>query len=96
MKSRYNRGLESNLYFWRDRTGTEVDLVVEKGDKLKPVEIKSGQTLNKDYFSGINKWREIAGDASINPLLIYGGNAAVERNGIKAVSWKDISEISEQ
>ncbi len=96
MKSRYNSGLESNLYFWRDRTGTEVDLVVEKGDKLEPVEIKSGQTLNKDYFAGINKWREIAGDVSINPVLIYGGSATIEKHGIKVVSWKSISDISDQ
>ncbi|HEY9160183.1 MAG TPA: ATP-binding protein [Desulfomonilia bacterium] len=96
MKSRYNRGLESNLYFWRDRTGTEVDLVVEKGDKLEPVEIKSGQTLNKDYFAGINKWSEIAGDVSINPVLIYGGSATIEKHGIKVVSWKSISEVSYQ
>ena len=32
------------LFFWRDRTGHEVDLVIEAGDTLFPVEIKSTQT----------------------------------------------------
>ncbi|MBI4838660.1 MAG: ATP-binding protein, partial [Nitrospirae bacterium] len=36
LKARFNRGLVSNLFFWRDNTGIEVDIVAEKGDRLIP------------------------------------------------------------
>ncbi len=34
--------------------GVEVDLLIDSGTKLMPVEIKSGQTLNRDFFSGVS------------------------------------------
>lgn len=42
LKERYNHGFSSNLYFWRENTGIEIDLVLEEGVELKPIEIKSG------------------------------------------------------
>ena len=42
LKFRYNRGKRSNLYFWRDAKGNEVDLLIENGPDVTPVEIKAG------------------------------------------------------
>lgn len=53
LKSRYNQGKRSNLYFWRDTAGHEVDLVIEKADRLIPAEIKSGQTV-----TSVISWRD--------------------------------------
>lgn len=50
LKTRYNAGATSNLYFWRDRSEHEVDLLIDHGTHLSPLEIKSGQTINKDYL----------------------------------------------
>lgn len=52
LKRRYNQGLPSNLYFRRNNTGDEVDLVIEQGEQLIPVEIKSSQTFNTDFLAG--------------------------------------------
>ena len=38
MKQRFNAGKTSNLYFWRDKTGLEVDCLIEKADGLVPIE----------------------------------------------------------
>ena len=51
LKSRFNHGLPANLYFWRDRAGHEVDLLIENSNQLIPVEIKSSQTVNAEFFS---------------------------------------------
>ena len=32
LKVRYHQGLRSNLYFWRDNVGNEIDLLLEQGD----------------------------------------------------------------
>ena len=53
LKYRYNRGKRSNLYFWRDAKGNEVDLLIENGSEVTPVEIKSGATVNRDFFKGL-------------------------------------------
>lgn len=91
LKQRYNQGLASNLYFWRNNTGDEVDVVIEQGEQLMPMEIKSGQTVNADFLTGINKWMKIAGDAALTPQLVYGGNENMTRNGVEVRSWKQIS-----
>ena len=91
LKQRYNQVLASNLYFWRNNTGDEVDVVIEQGEQLMPMEIKSGQTVNADFLTGINKWMKIAGDAALTPQLAYGGNENMTRNGVEVKSWKQIS-----
>ena len=91
LKQRYNQGLASNLYFWRNNTGDEVDVVIEQGEQLMPMEIKSGQTVNADFLTGINKWMKIAGDAALTPQLVYGGSENMTRNGVEVRSWKQIS-----
>ena len=91
LKQRYNQGLASNLYFWRNNTGDEVDVVIEQGEQLMPMEIKSGQTFNADFLTGINKWMKIAGDAALTPQLVYGGSENMTRNGVEVRSWKQIS-----
>jgi hypothetical protein len=40
VKSYWHNGREANLYFYRDTDQQEVDLLIESGDTLYPVEIK--------------------------------------------------------
>ena len=65
LKGRFNRGLPSNLYFWRDSAGNEIDVLLDQGERLLPIEIKAGTTINPDYFSGLNKWRALAGNTAL-------------------------------
>lgn len=90
LKHRYNHGLPSNLYFWRNNVGDEVDVLVEEAGALQPVEIKSGQTLVADHLSGIKKWLGIAGPAAVSPRMVYGGDETLTRSGIKVLSWREI------
>lgn len=92
LKRRYNLGLTSNLFFWRDNVGTEIDLIIEIGRSLIPVEIKSGQTITEEYFKGINKWLKFA-DPEAKPFLVYAGDKEYVRSGIDILSWKSISAI---
>lgn len=91
LKRRYNEGLASNLYFWRNNTGEEVDVLLEQGEKLMPIEIKSGQTFNKDYLSGLNKWARYAGDTALPAHLVYGGDDSFTRSGVAVHSWRNIA-----
>ncbi len=90
LKQRYQQGLASNLYFWRNNAGDEVDVVIEQGDKLVPLEIKSGQTYTQDFVKGMHKWMKFAGETSLTPHLVYGGNENMNRNGVEIRTWRGI------
>jgi len=89
-KQRANRAEAAGLSFWRDRSGHEVDLIVEEGDRLRPVEIKSGQTVTADQLAGLHHWLALAGDEAIHPTLIYGGETATTRHTIQILPWRDL------
>jgi predicted AAA+ superfamily ATPase len=95
LKQRFEAGLTANLFFWRDRTGNEVDVLADEGAKLVPVEVKAGATLNSDYFTGLARWRQLAGKKAGPAHLIYGGDALVTRADTRVVPWRRIGELWE-
>ena len=88
VKSCHNRGIEPPLYYWRDSQGHEVDLLVEDGESLFPIEIKSAQTVSSNLFDGLNYWRGLAG--SREGMLIYGGMESYVRDGLHVWSWANV------
>ena len=92
MKDRFHRGLYSNLYFWRNNLGDEIDVLLDQGKNLIPVELKSEETLNPDFFKGLHKWRKISGDMEGPAYLIYGGRDKLLQQGIQAVPWMRVPQ----
>ena len=84
-KSCFNAGEEPPLYYWRDSQGHEVDLLIEDGESLYPVEIKSGQTVSGNMMSGLDYWCKL--DGTDSGMLIYGGTESYTRSGIQVRSW---------
>ncbi|KHE90590.1 MAG: DUF4143 domain-containing protein [Candidatus Scalindua rubra] len=73
LKKRFNNIKTHNLYYFRDNVGNEVDVLMDLGSEVIPIEIKSGQTMNDEFFKGLNYYR------TRNPTvkqswLIYGGD----------------------
>jgi len=93
LKRRYHHGLPSNLYFWRNNTGNEIDVLIEQGEKLQPVEIKSSQTFSPDFLNGLSTWASYAGGLSTKPTLVYGGDKNMTRNGVEVQSWLNIQTV---
>lgn len=93
VKSFLNQGKRANLFFWRDKNGNEVDIIAETGTKLMPIEIKSGQTLNRDFFKGLDRWLDLAEGLSVSPTLIYGGTEKLVHKGINVFGWKDAGRV---
>lgn len=90
LKSRYNKGLPSDLYFWRDNNGVEADLLFEHQGKLQIVEIKSGRTVTGDYVRAGRKSARFAGEAALAPWLVYGGDEAYQRSGVQVIGWNHL------
>ena len=89
IKDRYNNNESDNLYFWRDNTGNEIDIIIDKGNILYPVEIKSGKTITSDYFKGIRFWDKLTGNEGGS--IIYAGSESQKRSGeIVIMPWNKI------
>jgi predicted AAA+ superfamily ATPase len=86
-KNFLNQGMESDLYFWQDSTGHEIDILLEQGDELVPIEIKSGQTIARDYFKGIELWRKLEHDTEHPAALVYAGDKTFRRRNVTVYSW---------
>ncbi|MFC1806946.1 ATP-binding protein [Candidatus Omnitrophota bacterium] len=93
LKKRHNAGLESNLYFWKDKTGHEIDCIIEKSNKLKAVEIKSGKTYSVEYFKNLAYWKTLSKSTTKDLSVIYGGISSQIRSSGNLLSWKDIQKI---
>lgn len=82
-----HRGEAPPLYFWRDRTGNEVDIVIDTGKKLVPVEIKSAETIDSSFFDGLKYYISLGASVSNTGVLIHGGNALYQRENFVIRPW---------
>ncbi|MEO5642219.1 MAG: ATP-binding protein [Bacteroidia bacterium] len=89
VKQRTNAGEAINLYYWRDKTGHEIDVIVDTAGKLLPIEIKSGQTVNDDFFRNLDYWNKLSGGKK--SVLLYGGILKQMRgNGTTVMNWREM------
>lgn len=92
LKRRYNAAKTNNLYFWRDSIGNEVDILIDRGGSLVPIEIKSGQTITHEYFKGIKFWNKIS--KTTNGFVVYGGSQEQKRStGTIVVPYTEMGKI---
>ena len=90
LKNFLHRGEEPDLYFWRTSSGHEVDVLIERGEELTALEVKSGQTVAADFFQGLRAWRDLAGEPDAPAALVYGGGQSFKREGITVYRWSDL------
>jgi len=96
MKGRFNRGLPSNLFFWRDNIGNEIDLIAEQGQTLIPIEIKSDQIITEALFDGLRKWLSLAGEEAGRGRLIYSGDDRQRMDEAAVVPWRELDGLAER
>jgi hypothetical protein len=63
-----------------------------RGERVKPLEIKSGSTYAKDWACGLKKWHTLADIHSLEPTIIYGGSLSFEREKLKVWGWQDVAK----
>jgi hypothetical protein len=74
VKAFVNRGEEPHVHFWRTSAGVEVDLVVEAGGKLIPIEVKLSATPRPGMTNGIRAFQEDLGDKAGQGFVIHPGD----------------------
>jgi len=89
LKTYHHTAREPNLYFWRSADGHEVDVLLERGQTLVPLELKSGETIASDFFKGLRYWRSLPGQAEAPAALVHGGTESRMQQGVAVYSWRD-------
>ncbi len=90
LKKQFNMGLPDNLYFWRDKTGNEIDLIIDNAGKPAAMELKAGETISQDFFKGLEYFSSL-NNKSITKLLVYGGKHSQKRsNNIMVKPWDEL------
>lgn len=94
--------LRSNLpmhsvYHLRQTRGVEVDIVIEEANAITGIEVKSGQTIAKTFFSNLNKLNQQIKEnnspiALKNQRIVYGGETSQLRHGVQVIPWNKLMD----
>lgn len=94
IKKRFNNGLRSNLFYWRDVSGHEIDIIIDHGSSALAIELKSGMTIIPDFIKGLVFWQELT--KYKKSYVIYGGSEIQRRSdGITAIPWDNLEVIDD-
>lgn len=93
MKARYNQALDPRLYFYRDVSGKEVDLLFQRGSRLLPIEIKSNKTFSSSFLDGLHYFHKQTPKRAEGGALIYGGSQAQKIGNFQLYSVEDCAKL---
>lgn len=91
IKFDYNQGNLNSFYFWQDTNKNEIDLIIEKGEDTKALEIKAGSTIRSELFKNLVTWEKL--QKKTKTFLFYGGDMNMTKKGTKILNWKDLIQI---
>lgn len=92
LKSKLNQGKEPRLFFYRDSHGNEVDLVIQNGNNLLPIEIKSSQTWHNSFLKGISYFEKLLGERVEKGVVVYGGGTDRTTEKYRLCSYKNMDD----
>ncbi|MBI5522168.1 MAG: ATP-binding protein [Desulfarculus sp.] len=86
-----HQGHQPQVYFWRTTDGYEVDLLVDTGAKLIPIEVKLSATPNKAMAKGVSLFRELFGDKAGEGYVIHPGDVRLPLlPGVRALPFSEL------
>jgi hypothetical protein len=92
-----HKGIHPKVYYWRESNGTEIDCIIEKGpEKITAIEIKGGQTFNRDYLKNLTHFRSYSSTLDIDSILVYTGEKNSKINNIRVLPWNDFPDKLEE
>lgn len=88
-KRRFNQGKTPHLFFYRDSSQKEVDLIEEQSfDQLYAYEIKSAKRYSTQFSVGIDYFRKLYGEKVIGGEVVYDGDELIEANSHVCRNWR--------
>jgi predicted AAA+ superfamily ATPase len=99
-KVQVHEGFQPRLFHYREARGPEVDLIIEQGQNLLAVEIKSGATVTGDFFKNLTRFSQRMGltgrPFTVQSQVVFGGEKSQHRSKGHVLSWQDTHRILEK
>lgn len=90
-KHAFNLGKEPNFYFWKDQKDHEIDLIIDEGTYLFPIEIKSSETFHPGFIKNMEYLNALQnGEKLFKPPLgicYYGGSESFSFKNYAVIQW---------
>ncbi|MCP4681742.1 MAG: ATP-binding protein [Desulfobacterales bacterium] len=77
IKTLTHSGMEPQVYFWRTMAGSEVDIVVETGGKLVPIEVKLSATPRPAMATAVKTFQKDLGDKALPGYVVHPGDISL-------------------
>jgi uncharacterized protein len=91
-KNNFNAGQNGGMYYFRDSTGNEVDLINERDDEHMAIEIKAAHKTTPAMFRGLYYWQK--NQPAANCILLHGGRTHEMINEkTTVVPWTDVMSL---
>lgn len=81
------------FWFWRDKQGDEIDLLIEEQGEFKPLELKAGRSISASYFDGLATWSALTGSDPAKGTIIYGGEEDHNHPMGRLYSWRSLVKL---
>ena len=88
LKNKLNAGDLPRAYFWRDKTGHEIDCLCEEKNKKIAMEIKASKTINSEFFKNLDYLQKISDNFFDQSFLIYNGEEEQRRKNCHVLGWR--------
>lgn len=92
LKTRYNMGKPADLYYFRDKNGIEVDLILDRGRRLHLFEIKAAMTPDASMAKHLLKVKSLV-PQTLSTAVIYAGSAFPGSKDYSFVNFKDTGKL---
>ncbi len=92
IKHFYNKGINKNVYFWRESNGIEIDLLFEQGNSIFAIEIKSGKTFKTEQLQNLNSFKKTCNTLPVKLFLVFDGDQEQQRSETTVLNWKSLPE----
>ena len=92
IKNRKNKEQFGEVYFYRDSTGNEVDVLIENEGNVIPIEIKSAGKIQKEHHKNLKWFQKVFRQEG--GILLYAGNENESfPNEIEQLSWTNVKDL---
>lgn len=95
LKRRFNKGKESNLFFYRDSNQIEIDLLLNNPSGLSAIEIKSSMTFNTESEKTLKKTNDLLNTPVVEKAIVYAGDLENPGGDIKLLNYKNFNITKE-
>jgi predicted AAA+ superfamily ATPase len=94
LKNRYNAGKPNNLFFYRDKSQREIDIVQQFGYQYRAYEIKSATVFHGSFFNNLKYLKNLLGDRLLSTKLIYDGNSELNIDENGTINFRNVKLLN--